>query len=90
MKRYKTTVFTLLSLFIIGIISYFSFNAFNFEFDVASEQQLKYSQVRIFAVNDNDFKKMVDAGLIIDHANSKLGHFLDAWLSENEIDKLKK
>lgn len=50
----------------------------------------KYSQVRIFAVNEFDFKKMMDAGLFIDHANRKPGVYLDAWLSEYEINLLKK
>ncbi len=55
-----------------------------------TEVQPKYSEVRIFAANKSDFKRMTDAGLIIDHANrDKHGKFLDAWLSEYELDLLK-
>ncbi|MBK8552540.1 MAG: hypothetical protein IPL53_16320 [Ignavibacteria bacterium] len=49
----------------------------------------KFSEVRIYAVNQNDFKRMSDAGLIIDHSIRKPGIYLDAWLSEYEIDLLK-
>ncbi len=57
--------------------------------DKTIEIQPKYSEVRIFATNESDFKKMSEAGLFIDHANSKPGYFLDAWLSEDEITQLK-
>ncbi len=50
----------------------------------------KYSEVRIFATNPADFKKMMDEGLHIDHSIRKPGKFLDAWLSEYEIELLKK
>ena len=50
----------------------------------------KYSQVRIFATGGSDFRRIQDAGLFIDHANTKLGHYSDAWLSESEIALLKK
>lgn len=51
--------------------------------------QPKYSEVRIFATSEAEFRKMMDAGLFIDHANRKPGHYLDAWLSENELELLK-
>ena len=54
------------------------------------EIQQKYSEVRIFAKTEADFKKMADADLHIDHANRKAGYYLDAWLSEYEIGLLKK
>ena len=57
--------------------------------DITIDVQPKYSEVRIFATNESDFKKMSEAGLFIDHANSKPGYFLDAWLSEDEIIQLK-
>jgi carboxypeptidase T len=88
MKRYSTSLFTLLTLVVIGI-GYLAINAFYLQ-DDSSNIQPKYSQVRIFAVNENDFNKMVNAGLIIDHASSKPGHYLDAWLSEYEISLLQK
>lgn len=86
MKRYNTTLFTLLTVVVIGI-GYFAINAFYLQ-DDSSNSQPKYSQVRIFAANENDFNKMVNAGLIIDHANTKPGQFLDAWLSEYEMSLL--
>ncbi len=49
----------------------------------------KYSQVRIFTVNENDFKRIMDAGLLIDHAVRK-SEYTDAWLSKAEIEMLKK
>ena len=54
------------------------------------EIQEKYSEVRIFAKTEADFKKMMEADLFIDHANRKAGYYLDAWLSEYEIGLLKK
>jgi carboxypeptidase T len=49
----------------------------------------KFSMVRMFAVNDQDFQRIMQAGLIIDHANHKPGRFLDAWLSASEFQMLK-
>ena len=54
------------------------------------EVQEKYSEVRIYAKTEADFKKIADADLHIDHANRKAGYYLDAWLSEYEIGLLKK
>jgi len=88
MKSYKKTFYALFTLTIIGIISYFSFNAFNFNTSSIIERQPKYSQVRIFATNENDFRKIEDAGLHIDHAITKPGLYQDAWLSEYEISLL--
>ena len=87
MKIYTGKLFTIIIFTVIGLISYMTFNAFNSVSD--SENQPKFSQVRIYATAENDFKKMTDAGLIIDHANSKPGYFLDAWLSEDEINMLR-
>lgn len=50
---------------------------------------IKYSQVRIYASNQSDFKRIADAGLLIDHAVRKT-QFADAWLSQDEINLLKK
>ena len=59
--------------------------------DKSSEsKQSKYSEVRIYATNENDFKRMTDLGLSIDHSIRKPGFYLDAWLSEYEIDLLKR
>lgn len=89
MKSYKTTLSALFILCIMGIMSYFSFNAFNFTQNTVIERQPKYSEVRIFAVNQSDFKRIQDAGLFIDHANTKPGYHLDTWLSEYEIALLR-
>lgn len=88
MKSYKSTVYTLLILGILGVASYISFNAFNFNSET-TEQQPKYSQVRIFAKDDQDFQKITEAGLHIDHAITKPGLYSDTWLSEYEISLLK-
>lgn len=49
----------------------------------------KYSQVRIFAMNENDFAKISNSGLLIDHSVRK-SDYTDAWLSQDEIAMLKK
>lgn len=90
MKSHKRTIFSVLSIILLGVTSYFTFNAYNFETSSVVEPQPKYSQVRIFAANESDFQTMTNAGLIIDHAVTKPGHFLDAWLSEYEMDLLNK
>ncbi len=89
MKSYKRTLYTLLSFVIIGIVSYFSINAFDFPSNTIIDRQPKYSQVRIFALNETDFQKINDAGLFIDHAVTKKGLYSDTWLSEDEINLLR-
>lgn len=49
----------------------------------------KYSQVRILSLDRSVFDKMADEGLLIDHAIRK-GSFIEAWLSSDEIEMLKK
>jgi len=53
------------------------------------QTQEKYSLVRVLAVNENDFRRMAEAGLLIDHAVRKPGQYLDAWLSASEIELLR-
>jgi carboxypeptidase T len=77
-------VFGLFSL----LLSSFSDSDLNHKKETA-EDQPKFSEVRIFATNESDFKKMSSAGLIIDHSVRKPGKYLDAWLSEYEIALLK-
>jgi hypothetical protein len=74
---------------LLGGISYISINGFNFKSETITDTQPKYSQVRIYAVNDNDFQRISDAGLYIDHAVTKKGMFSDTWLSEYEMNLLK-
>ncbi len=92
----NTPIFTtkkLLSLFsfliFTCIIFLLSTSFSNLSDKAETEKQEKYSEIRIFAANEIDFKKMTEAGLIIDHANRKPGMYLDAWLSEYEISLLK-
>lgn len=88
MKSYKNTLYTFMGLALIGIISYFSFNAFNFESSNGVERQPKHSQVRIFTKTEADFRKIEDVGLHIDHAITKMGHYSETWLSEYEMNLL--
>jgi len=77
-------------LLLISAILYFSINGFNFgSKQESADDQPKYSEVRIFATGERDFQRMMQAGLLIDHANRKPGHYLDAWLSEQEIQMLR-
>ncbi|MEO8512169.1 MAG: M14 family zinc carboxypeptidase [Ignavibacteria bacterium] len=89
MKSYKSTLYSLLILTVIGLVTYLSLNAYDFTSTSIIEKQPKYSQVRIYAVNENDFKRIQDAGLFIDHANTKIGSHSDTWLSEDEINLLR-
>ncbi len=89
MKRYKSTLFTVLTFAVLGILSYVSFNAYDFTTSSVIDKQPKYSQVRIYTVTDNDFRKIEDAGLHIDHAITKMGNYSDTWLSEYEIELLR-
>ena len=80
---------TVLSVFILSLLFYLTFNAYNFESNSLIDGQPKYSQVRIFAASENDIKKMMEADLFLDHAESKPGYYIDTWLSEEEINSLK-
>ncbi len=86
----RTGIFAVL----IALVLYFSINGFDLTSDQSINQLVqndqKFSQVRIFASSQNDIDKMINAGLFIDHANSKPGLYMDAWLSEDEIESLKK
>lgn len=90
MKSYRKTLFTIVILVVIGFVSYFSLNAFNFKSETNTERQPKHSQVRIFTKMPSDFTRIEDAGLHIDHAITKPGNYSDAWLSEYEISLLSK
>jgi len=90
MKSYKRTILSVLFLLLLCITGYFTFNAYNFESNSVIDKQPKYTQVRIFATSETDVQKMTNVGLIIDHANTKPGQFMDTWLSEYEMDLLNK
>ncbi len=91
MKKFKNLTRTGLFLVLITAITFFAINGFNFS-DKSTKQLVhndeKYSEVRIFATTQQDFDRMMQAGLFIDHANRKTGQFLDAMLSEAEIQLL--
>jgi carboxypeptidase T len=69
---------------IVALLSLFYFEI------AASSTPERYREVRIFARTESDFRRIVDAGLFIDHANTKIGSYSDAWLSETEIELLGK
>lgn len=54
-----------------------------------TEQQEKYSQVKIFAASESDFHAIENAGLHLDHVES-IDNYVVAWLSASEIEMLKK
>ncbi len=90
MSRYKRTLLALLLVTLLGSVSYISINGFRFSSESLNNGQPKYSQVRIFTLTENDYRKIEDVGLHIDHAINKPGHYQEAWLSEYEITLLSK
>ncbi len=91
MNKYKNLTRTGLLLVLIAAVTFFALNGFNFS-DKSTKQLTKndgkFSQVRIFVTNEQDESKMVNAGLLIDHAIRKPGQYLDAWLSAAEMQML--
>ncbi len=65
-------------------------NAFAEKNSDPSDSPEKYSKVKIFAVNESDIKKINDNGLFIDHAEVIAGEYIETWLSESEINMLKR
>lgn len=92
MKNYKNLTRTGIFAVLIAAASFFSINGFNLNseksFTQLAHNDEKYSEVRIYAATQQDFDRMVQTGLLIDHANRKPGHFMDAWLSEEEMQLL--
>jgi hypothetical protein len=62
----------------------------NFIFAQNNEGNEKYSQVRIFATKNIDFQKLANADLHLDGGTHKPGLYFETWLSESEIELLKK
>ncbi|MBM4158617.1 MAG: T9SS type A sorting domain-containing protein [Ignavibacteria bacterium] len=56
---------------------------------VYAQNTEKYSQVRIYAVNNFDFQKLNNAGLHLDGGIYKPGYYFETWLSESEIKMLR-
>ncbi len=82
--KLNRTISLLVVIFMLGIISFYGykFSAYN------SEVQEKYSQVKIFASSESDFRSIQNAGLELDHVES-IDNYVIAWLSSREIEKLK-
>lgn len=89
MKLYSRTFFTILTLSVLSIIGYFTFNAFYIVPENPEQKAPKYSQVRIFTKTDADFRKIEEEGLHIDHAITKMGQYSETWLSEYELSLLR-
>lgn len=77
-----------LTTIIIVLVTFISTNLFAQQNEVSKQE--KYSQVRIFATSQNDFKRLAQADLHLEHGNSKPGVYFETWLSATEIDLLKK
>jgi hypothetical protein len=90
MKSHKRTLLAFLSISILGAVIYLTSNSFNFYPSQIINDNPRYSQVRIFTLTDNDFRRVEDAGLHIDHAITKPGNYSETWLSEYEISLLNK
>lgn len=87
----KIITFYGIFLVVFSALIFFAVNAFNFGTENNSEasyKQPKFSNVRIYATNDQDVNRLMNAGLFIDHANTKPGKYMDAWLSEDEMKSL--
>lgn len=54
------------------------------------DTQEKYSQVRIYATTRAEFQKIENQGLFFDGGRNKPGQYFETWLSESEINLLKK
>lgn len=54
------------------------------------DTQEKYSQVRIYATTRAEFLKIENQGLFFDGGRNKPGQYFETWLSESEINMLKK
>jgi len=50
----------------------------------------KYSKVKVFSKSETDMKRINESGLFFDHAEIIAGEYLETWLSETEINMLKK
>lgn len=74
---------------ILALIILVSANGYKFYETGSTEQQPKYSQVKIFTTSESDIDRIQQAGLEIDHAES-VGDGLITWLSDREIEMLKR
>jgi len=84
-RRLLINLFVITALALSYIISTEVFS----ESSYVEASQEKYSHVRIFARTPEDFVKMENAGVFLDHSTGKVGEFRDAWLSETEVNMMK-
>ncbi len=89
MKNFNNSVWSFAAICVLGAITFFIINAFDFTSNSIIDIQPKYSQVKIYAVNENDFHKIEEAGLFLDHVEA-IDNYVIAWLSETEIEMLRK
>lgn len=80
----------LLNLLVIAFLAVTYFVSTNVFSESSVDVQEKYSHVRIFARTTDDFARMQNAGLFLDHSTGKVGEFRDAWLSASEISMLQR
>lgn len=84
----KTTLLYLLLICVLTISSVLIPKSGFTQFSQSTE--MKYSLVNIQAANENDFRRISNTGLIIDHMESIDENNIKCWLSEEEIKMLKK
>ena len=49
----------------------------------------KYTEVRISLTTAADQQRLLNSGVVIDHAVNKPGHYMDAWISHEEAAQLR-
>ena len=76
------------ALFILSILSGSAERSYSQ--NIITDQQQKYSLLKVFVNNEQDMKRINDKGLFLDHAESHNGEFLETWLSASEIEMLKR
>ncbi|HMS66484.1 MAG TPA: M14 family metallopeptidase, partial [Ignavibacteria bacterium] len=79
-----------LKLFIAVFIIFTSVNTFAGISENSSYNDGKYSKVKIFAGSESDIKRINNAGLFFDHAEFVASEYMETWLSEAEIEMLKR
>ncbi|MBZ0203151.1 MAG: T9SS type A sorting domain-containing protein [Ignavibacteria bacterium] len=81
----RRTIFTSALLLVTIALAFYGFSTM----ETQNTAQEKYSQVKIFASSELDFRRLETAGLELDHVESFEDHVI-AWLSATEIESLKR
>src|SRR4030095_13771444 len=84
MNPHRTISLIALVILTIGI-AFFGFRSGE---DVKYTQE-KYSQVKIYTSDEQDFNRMEHAGLFLDHSE-RTDNYITTWLSSHEIEMLKR